>query len=150
VRVTLGHRTEASVHAGCVRLIEGGAQVLSRDGFPIEALGFRIAPARGDAISSVAFENPRRILVSAANAPVQVSDRNGILLASVAPGTTYFFEPEADDQSAPPAGKKSTGTAGGKKKAGLSTKAKWGIAAGVAAGATVGLSATLMGDDSSR
>ena len=151
VQVTLGEHSSASIHADRVQLLQGGAQVAAKTGFGVEALGFHVAPGRSAAVARVAFENSNRILVSAMDAPVTVS-KEGVLLARLNPGTTYFFEPDdPQDQSASAAGKKSSGNPKKAAKAGLSNGAKWGIAAGVAAaGLGVGLGVGLSGGDTSH
>ena len=152
VQVTIGQHSSAAIHADRVQLLQGGAQMSAKMGFGVEALGFHVAPGQSAAVSRVTFQNSNRILVSAMDAPVTVS-KEGVLLARLSPGTTYFFEPDdPQDQPANAAGKKSSGnTKGRAAKAGLSHGAKWGIAAGVAAtGLGVGLGVGLSGGDTSH
>lgn len=152
IQATLGQNTSAKVFSSRIELRTGAGQVATRDGFNLDALGFRIAPATEKAVARVAYERSDRILVTAVDSALKVS-RGGVLLARLDPGTTYFFEPAADqDNTAKSAGKTSgqnsgSGTAA---KTGLSTAAKWGIAAGFAAGAGIGLGVGLTGDDASR
>lgn len=139
VQATLGLRTAATVSSNKMELREGAGQILTRQGFTVDALGFEISPAAGKAITRVIYDRPGRILVTAVDAAVDVR-HEGVLLTRVNPGATYFFEPE-------PGNTDSDGAASGGGQAGsntvkhLSTKAKWGIFAGVAAaaGLTTGL-----------
>jgi hypothetical protein len=153
---TLGQRTAAEVFANRIVLREGVGQISSRGGFEVGALGFRISPANNKAVARISFERSDRILVSALDSGVKVS-RDGVLLAHISAGTTYYFEPDSspsDSQVAQSAGKTSGGA--GKPvihhatRTGLSTGAKWGIVTGIAAAAAVGLGVGLSGDDASR
>ena len=152
VQATFNAKTAASVYANRIELREGAGQVTTKKGFNLDALGFRISSDSSKAVARVSYARPDRILVTAVDSPVQVS-KDGVLLAKLNAGTTYYFEPA--DQQDPPAqtagrttGAK-TGTAAA--KTGLSTAAKWGIVAAVAGGATaVGAGVALAGDDASR
>ncbi len=151
VQVILGTKSAAAIYAGHMQLTDGGAQVSAQGGFDVEALGFRIRAENGQAVARVAYENPSRILISALNGPVRVADREGILLASVGAGTTYFFEPSPDDPPASTAAKKAPVKSASAKSAKLSMRARWGLVGGVAAaGAGVGLGTGLTGDNASR
>jgi hypothetical protein len=156
VQATFGKNTAASVYNNRIEIREGSGQVATRPGFELGALGFRVAPAGDKAVARVSYSNPERILVTAVGSPVQVS-RDGVLLARLNPGTTYFFEPEAGDTgggtartAGQTAGKAADKTGAAAVKTGLSVGAKWGIVGAVAAGSTVGLGVGLSGEDASR
>lgn len=158
VQVTLGERSTAAVYSNHLELHEGSGQVAAKPGFDLDALGFRVSASGEKAVARISYQRPDRILVTAVNSGVKVS-HNGVLLAKLNAGTTYFFEPgsAAGDDDKKPATKggktasNGSGTAGTAAKVGLSTAAKWGIVAGVAAaGAGVGLGVGLSGDDASR
>lgn len=155
--VILEQRSVARIHTGRVQLVEGAAQATIRGGFDIEALGFHVTCEKSKASARVSYANPNRVLVSALSGPINVLNRDGVLLTRVATGSTYFFEQDPpQDQAAATAGKKNSksGTKGGgikSAKTGISAGAKWGIVAGVAAaGAGVGLGVGLTGGSTSR
>lgn len=153
VKLTLGQQSAASIHEDRTELSAGGAQITTRNGYGIEALGFRFSAEKGEATARVAYENPNRILISALSGPVKVMNREGQLMARLAPGNTYFFEEPADPQSARGAGKNNPAVGKTAKvvKQGLSNGAKWGIVGGVGAtAASLGVVATRLGNDASR
>lgn len=153
VKLTLGQRSAASIHADRAELTEGGAQISTKSGYGIEALGFRFSAENGEATARVAYENPNRVLISAVSGPVKVVNREGMLMARLSPGNTYFFEDQADPQSARGAGQKNPAKANTAKaaKQGLSHGAKWGIVSGVGAtAASLGIVAGISNNDASR
>lgn len=153
VKLTLGQQSAASIHEDRTELSAGGAQITTRNGYGIEALGFRFSAEKGEATARVAYENPNRILISALSGPVKVMNREGQLMARLAAGNTYFFEEEADPQSARGAGKNNPATGKRAKvvKQGLSNGAKWGIVGGAGAtAASLGVVATRRSNDASR
>ena len=158
VQVTLGQNSAARVYADRLALTEGAGRVTAAHGYAVEALGFRV-DAADRATARVAWDG-NRILVTALDSAVQVS-QSGVLLARLTPGTTYYFEQDtAKDDTAASAGKVA-GNAGDSDSGngstantakGLSTHAKWGIAAGAAAaaGTGIGLGLYLSGNNASR
>ena len=153
VRLTLGQRSSASFHADRAELTEGGAQISAKSGYGIEALGYRFSAENGEATARVAYENPNRVLISAMQGPVKVMNREGILMAHLAPGNTYFFEDQGDPQSARGAGQKNpaTGKTARAARKGLSRGARWGIIGGAGgAAASLGIVAGLNNNDASR
>lgn len=153
VKLTLGQQSAASIHEDRTELRAGGAQITTRNGYGIEALGFRFSAEKGEATARVAYENPNRILISALSGPVKVMNREGQLMARLAPGNTYFFEEPADPQSARGAGKNNPAVGKTAKvvKQGLSNGAKWGIVSGAGAtAASLGVVATRLNNDASR
>jgi hypothetical protein len=160
VQVLLGQKTLASVYANRVELREGGGEVATKPGYGVEALGFRVDAANNYGLARVVYDNDR-ILVTAVDAPLNVT-MAGQLLARLDTGTTYYFEqdPQTPDPAAtagrssgssqpPNTAKKGVKTA---TKTGLSTAAKWGIVAGAtaAAGTGIGLGVALSGSSASR
>ncbi len=156
VQVTLGQNSAGRVFADRLALLSGAGQVAAKQDYAVEALGFRVDPAENGA-ARVAWDG-NRILVTAVDTAVKVS-QEGVLVARLNAGTTYYFEPDTPkDDTAASAGKvagnagegDSTSSASSKAK-GLSTHAKWGIVAGAAAAGTgVGLGLYLSGGNASR
>jgi len=160
VQVLLGQKTLASVYANRVELREGGGEVATKPGYGVEALGFRVDAANNHGLARRVYDNDR-ILVTAVDAPLNVS-MDGQLLARLDTGTTYYFEqdPRTPDPAATAgrssgssqpqnAAKKSAKTAA---KKGLSTTAKFGLIAGAtaAAGTGIGLGVALSGSSASH
>ena len=153
VKLTLGQRSAASVHTDRTELSEGGAQISTKGAYGITALGFRFSAENGEATARLAYENPNRVLISALIGPIKVVNREGVLLAHLSPGKSYFFEEQADPQSARGAGQKNPAKTNPAKvaKQGLSHGAKWGIVGGVgAAAASLGIVAGISNSDASR
>jgi hypothetical protein len=139
VSVTLGQNSAAAVHADRLELLQGIGQVAARRNYGVEALGFRVEGKNGSTKTRVAYDHDR-ILVTAMDSGLTVS-RGGVLIARLNPGATYFFQqdPNSGGDAANSAGSTSgSGNSGTtpNRKTGLSTGAKWGIVAGVAAAAT--------------
>lgn len=155
VQVTLGQNSVGRIFADRLSLTEGAGQVAAKQNYAVEALGFRVDAADNGA-ARVAWDG-NRILVTAVDSAVRVS-QEGVLVARLNPGTTYFFEPDTPkDDTAASAGKvagnagEGDSTSATSIRKGLSTHAKWGIAAGAAAAATgVGLGLYLSGGNASR
>ena len=141
-RAILGQKTAALFFTDHIEIREGVGQVSGKQGFQLEALAFSASPTTEQSTARVAIERPGRILVTAVDTSVKVT-KDGVLLAEVPAGITYFFEENSVPGSgvAPPAAKRA-GTAGGNgagtrgKAWRLSTGARWGIAAGGAGAAT--------------
>ncbi|HSB12876.1 MAG TPA: hypothetical protein VLE22_00370, partial [Bryobacteraceae bacterium] len=77
---------------------EGESHVENGAGFRIEARSLQIRPERN---AYVALNGANRVLVAASSAPVRVTTAEGVLLASLAPGTSLEFEPQAAGAVAP-------------------------------------------------
>jgi hypothetical protein len=167
VQVMLGQQTTANIYSDRVQLREGTSQIMAKSGYGVDALGFHVSAAE-PAVLRVAFENANRIFVTAVNAPLRVS-RDGVLVARVNAGTTYYFDRSSTDDNstdgkstkgtAKTAGKTAgagsnsggSGQAGTATKAGLSSVAKWGIAAAILGGGTAaGLGVALTGGSASK
>lgn len=98
VRMQLGSASRGKVYRDRLVLEEGDSQIDNGAGFRIEARGLQVQPG-GNAY--VALEGGDRVLVAAASAPVRVTTGEGILLASLAPGTSLSFTPQAAGAAAP-------------------------------------------------
>jgi hypothetical protein len=153
VQATFEGKTAAAVYSDRIELQAGTGQIATRVGFDVGALGFRISPDGGKAVTRVFYERPDRILVTALESSVAVR-RGGVLLARLSPGTTYYFEPDSPQSgdTAQSAGKTAGKTGATAAKGALSAGAKFGIVAGslAAAGTGIGLGVALSGDDTSR
>ena len=147
-QVALGENSSATVHTDHIQLLQGTAQVTANQNYGLDALGYRMD---GDSFQ-VAYDQ-NRILVTATKSAIKVS-KNGELLTSVNPGSTYYFE--GDGAPGVPVPAKNTGkpvNTGRVATTGLSTGAKWGIVAGGAAaavGTVVGVQSYSSSNNASR
>ncbi len=98
VRMQLGSASRGKVYRSHMILEEGESQVENGAGFRIEARSLQIQPERN---AYVALSGANRVLVAASSAPVRVTTAEGVLLASLAPGTSLEFEPQAAGAVAP-------------------------------------------------
>ncbi len=146
-QVTLSEGSSVAVFGDRMELKQGAAQIHTKNGYGVEALGFRFMPEQGEATTQISYAKANRLMVSAVHGPVKVLNQEGQLLAKLSPGTSYFVEEEADPKSARGAGQqtseKTSGKAGaGTRRAGkFSRSAKIWTATGTAAGtaASIGL-----------
>lgn len=92
-QVLLDRNTQAKVFGDRVVLERGTSQISGRSSYDMEALGFRVAPASyGQARVEM---QSNRVVVAALNGPVRVSDKSGMVLASLSSGRALSFEPSA-------------------------------------------------------
>jgi hypothetical protein len=94
-RLDLGAGSRAQVFANRVALESGLTEVQSPSGFEIEARTLKINPTGGSAIARVRLDGGNSVLVTAVNAPVNVSNSKGTLVARVMPNLPMSFVPEA-------------------------------------------------------
>lgn len=144
VQVALSEKTAATVYSDHVQLLKGAVQVAGAHSYGVDALGFHIESAADNVSARVAYDQGR-ILVTAMQSPVNVS-KGGTLVSQVKSGTTFYFEPD------PAAGVSASGKAQSASRytTGISTGAKWGIAAGAAgAGTAAALVGSQMGNSKS-
>ncbi len=91
MRGSLGPASLAEVYADRLVLRSGQAAISAGTGYRVHAAGYTVAPAAG-AQAKVELRQGQ-VAVGAMNGVVSVSDRDGILLARVNPGTALSFEP---------------------------------------------------------
>ncbi len=107
-QVTLNERSSAAVFGDRMELKQGGAQIQTKKGYAVEALGFRFTPEQGEATTQVSYAKSNRLMVSAVLGPVKVLNQEGLLLAKLSPGTSYFIEDQSDPKLARGAGQQSS------------------------------------------
>ena len=93
-RLDLGAGSQAQVFANHISLQTGSSEVQSGSGFEIEARSLTIRPD-GDSIARVRMDGTQAVLVTALNAPVNVRNREGLLVARVMPNLPMSFVPQA-------------------------------------------------------
>ena len=94
-RLDLGTDSKARVFANRATLESGMSEIQSPSGFEIEAQTLRIRPSEASSIARVKLDSGNRVLVTALNAPVNVWNRDGLLIARVNPGLPLSFQAQA-------------------------------------------------------
>jgi hypothetical protein len=92
-RLDLGAGSKAQVFANRAALTSGTGEIQSPSGFELDTKELKIFPASSDSIVRVRIESAR-VLVTALNAPVNVMNGQGMLVAKVAPGMPLAFMPQ--------------------------------------------------------
>jgi hypothetical protein len=92
-RLDLGTDSKARIFANRATLESGMSEVQSPSGFEVEAQTLRIRPAEASSIARVKLDGGNRVLVTALIAPVNVWNRDGLLVARVNPGSPLSFQP---------------------------------------------------------
>lgn len=100
-RVRLATDSQARVHATRLVLEKGQGQVTGSSGYSIEALSLRVTPDSPNAQTTVTRKGASGIEVAAVTGSARISGPNGILIASVTPGTAVAFDPQAAGAAAP-------------------------------------------------
>ena len=133
-RLDLAAGSKAQLFANHVSLEAGMSEVQSSTGFEIDARTLKIQPTSSTSIARVKLDADRRVYVTALNSPVNVLNKDGMLVARVAPGSPLSFLPQtaAEKEKAD----KDKADADKKKAAGAGAAA--GAAAGAGAAATAG------------
>jgi hypothetical protein len=93
-RIQLGTGTSASISGHVVNLTQGIGELRSAANYSVLAKTLRITPGKS-AIATVKVESDHRVLVAAVAAPVNVYNRNQILVATLRAGDTLSFDPNA-------------------------------------------------------
>jgi hypothetical protein len=94
-RLDLGAGSRAQIFANRVALESGLTEVQSTSGFEIVARTLKINPSDAGAIARVRLDGPNSVLVTALNAPVNVMNSQGMLVARVMPNLPMSFVPQA-------------------------------------------------------
>jgi hypothetical protein len=94
-RLDLAAGSKAQVFANHVSLEQGMSEVQSPTGFEINTRTLKIQPTSSTSIARVKVDGDKQILVTALNSPVNVLNKDGMLVARVAPGLPLSFLPQA-------------------------------------------------------
>ncbi len=94
-RLDLAAGSTAQVFANRVSLQQGMSEVQSSTGFEIDARSLRIQPSAANSIARVKLDGNKQVFVTALNSPVNVLNKEGMLVARVAPGMPLSFMPQA-------------------------------------------------------
>jgi len=99
-RVDLDNGSVVRVFANHVSLEGGSSEVQSPSHFAVDARTLRIEPSEAGSIARVRLDADQRVLVTALIAPVNVWNRDGLLVARVTPAEPLSFLPQAAGSSA--------------------------------------------------
>ncbi|MEP6715979.1 MAG: hypothetical protein ABJC09_10420 [Terriglobia bacterium] len=94
-RLDLGAGSKVQLFANRASLESGVGEVQSGSGFEMDAKTLKIRPSGANSIARVKLDSGNRVLVTALNAPVNVLNREGLLVARVTPGLPLSFLPQA-------------------------------------------------------
>lgn len=101
VRMQLGTASRGQVYRERLLLEKGEGRIENLDGYNIETGSFRIQPASAGAGARVSLQEGDRVQVAALAGSLRILRANGALLASLEPGKTLDFDPQAAG-AAPP------------------------------------------------
>jgi len=93
-RLDFGAASKAQVFAKRATLEVGTTEVQSASGYEIDTQLLKIQP-QASSVARIKVENGNRVFVTALNAPVNVLNRDGMLVARVNPGLPLSFLPQA-------------------------------------------------------
>jgi hypothetical protein len=99
-RVDLGADSVVRVFANHVSLEGGSSEVQSASHYSIDARSLRIEASESGAVARVRLDGDQKVLVTALIAPVNVWNRDGLLVARVLPATPLSFLPQAAGSTA--------------------------------------------------
>jgi len=94
-RIDLSEDSVVRVFADHASLEGGGSRVQSSSGYTIDARSLKIQPAEAGSVASVRLDGDQKVLVTALNAPVNVWNHEGLLVARVMPAAPMSFLPQA-------------------------------------------------------
>ncbi len=93
--VELAAESRATIFADHVRLEAGFGELQAGSGFQVEALGLRIRTGAPRALARIRLDGGNTVLVGAVHGPVRVYSQSGLLVANVAAGAAFSFQPDA-------------------------------------------------------
>jgi len=99
-RLDLGADSVVRVFANHVSLEGGSSEVQSASGYEIDARSLKIQASEVGSVARVRLDGDQRVLVTALTAPVNVWNRDGLLVARVLPATPLSFLPQAASSNA--------------------------------------------------
>jgi hypothetical protein len=92
-RIDLGAGSQAKIFANHASLDRGMSEIQSASGFEVGANSLKIRTTGADGIARIKLDN-KAVMVTALNAPVEVLNPAGLLIARVAPGLPLSFMPQ--------------------------------------------------------
>ncbi len=101
-RIELAEGSRGVFHRDYLMLEKGITQVETSQPYRIQALSFKIVPVERAASARVSIMGPDSVRVAALTGTVRVSNREGVLVASLSPGRPLDFSPQAEAGAAAP------------------------------------------------
>ena len=98
-RVDLSAGSKAQLFSNRVALEQGMSEIQSSTGYEIDAKTLRIQPSGATSVARVKVEGDKQVFVTALNSPVNVLNKDGLLVARVNPGLPLSFLPQAGASS---------------------------------------------------
>ncbi|HVW83567.1 MAG TPA: hypothetical protein VHB50_02755 [Bryobacteraceae bacterium] len=108
-RLDFGAGSVAQVFANRAVLQSGMSEIQSGSAYEIDARNIRVQPEAANAVARVRVGEDRKVLVTAVNAPVDVRNSSGVLVARVFPSKSMEFAPQEGGGGARPASFDQTG-----------------------------------------
>lgn len=96
-KAIVGEHSQVKVFDDRLVLDQGATQIAGAPGYSLEALGIHVAPS--SSAQAVVKIEKSKVLVSALNGPVRVSNSTGIPLASLVSGRSLSFQPVSQNDS---------------------------------------------------
>ncbi|MDE3196962.1 MAG: hypothetical protein KGN84_11495, partial [Acidobacteriota bacterium] len=90
-RLDMAAGSEAQIFANHAALQAGSTEIEASQGYEIDAQTLKIQLAEKNSIARVKLGEDKRVYVTALNAPVNVLNKDGLLVAKVAPGLPFSF-----------------------------------------------------------
>jgi hypothetical protein len=100
-RVDFGAGSSGQVFQNATKLTSGMSEVQSPAGYEIDVNSLKVQPSEANSVARVRVESDKRVVVMALNAPVNVLDSQGLLVAKVLPSSSMAFMPQAGSANAP-------------------------------------------------
>lgn len=101
-RIEIANASRGVFHRNYFKLEKGITQVETSTPYEIQALSFKIVPER-TASARVSITGPDSVRVAALTGTFQVSNYDGVLVASLSAGRSLEFSPQAEAGAAAPA-----------------------------------------------
>lgn len=101
-RIELAESSRGVFHRDYLKLEKGMTQVETSRAYQIQALSLKIVPAEGTASARVSITGSESVRVASLSGTVRVSNREGVLVASLFAGRSLDFSPQAEAGAAAP------------------------------------------------
>ncbi|MDQ6701515.1 MAG: hypothetical protein M3Z36_15145, partial [Acidobacteriota bacterium] len=101
-RIDLAGASRGVFYRDHLKLEKGMTQIETSKAYEIQALSFKIVPVAGTASARVSITGSESVRVAALTGTVRVSNREGVLVASLFPGRSLDFSPQVEAGAAAP------------------------------------------------
>lgn len=100
-RVDFSAGSSAQVFEHATKLTSGSSEIQSPAAYEIDVNSLKVQPSGANSVARVSVENDKRVVVMALNAPVNVLNSNGMLVAKILPSSSMAFLPQAGAANGP-------------------------------------------------